>query len=525
MNWDKVNKLPVIIFSIFLFFLLPATGSAALFPPEEYFFEQGKEALEHQDLWGAHYSFEDALYINPDHQGANLFYALTRLLMISKSTNFNTLLTRAGMPTYGRDIFNWTADFPRDATGKIKLLATSPTGKEWQDFLKKDVLPQINGALDNLSNVPNTYGTTFRWIVENGLGYYSTNKTFIDITKSWTPDEWAGYKLLIDGTEYTIASNTPIEITLTAESPDLPSSPRTFIYDIFGNAEIDYGDVLVLKGSLYMAKAMILALASYDLGIDIDAIVTLCNSATLDIQNNIINTYKNFLNLLPTQQLSEAKQALSNAIDTFIEAINSIGAETDDQQDDLFVFEPPDPLDPQCIPDADRYRNLLVDLRSSLSGPTLIRTRTTDPPQCGDVGFDLDLSEFFDYPKNLRGYLPTFVGSSYIKRGSFPDPTFGGIVPTFLDADGITHRAMTREELEKRLEAHIRDSDPIITPLVLYEDFLAPKINKNKWRGGELVREIIKTGDYVYDDFSGANIDNKNGRGNWVRDPAWKTRR
>jgi hypothetical protein len=512
MNWVKVNKLMVIIFSIFMLFFFPAIGFAPLLvTPDEYFFEQGKEALEHQDLWGAHYSFEEALYINPYHQGANLFYALTRVLMISNSTNFNKLLTRAGMSTYGRDIFDWTADFKRDPSGNILLPSGFPTGKEWQDFLKKDVLPQVDGALDNLSNVPNTYGTTFRWIVENGLGYYNTNKTFIDITKSWTPDEWAGYKLLINGTEYTIAGNTPIQITLTSESPDLPSFPSTLIYDIFGYMEIDGGDVLILKGSLYMAKAVILALNSYDLNIDIDAIVTLCNSAKLDIQRDIINRYKNFLNLLSTEQLFEAKSALREAINVFTQAINFIVGEPTgtttpptppdpNQEDDLFVID--------CREKEQEFRELLEDLNNSLDGTTLMRK----------IGLDVNLGEFFDYPKNLRGYLPIFVGSSYIKRGSFFDPTFGGILPSYLDQDGITHRDMTREELEKRFENTIRESYPI-TPLVPYDNFLGSKIDTNKWRGGELVREIIKTGDYVYDDFSGATIDNKKWRqGNLVRE-------
>jgi hypothetical protein len=177
MDWHKMDKMKVIIFSIFLFFLFPVTVWAPVLSPEVYFFEQGKEAFEHQDLWGAHYSLEEALSINPNHQGANLLYALTRILMISKSTKFNGLLTRAGMSTSGRDIFNWTADFKRDPSGNILLPSGSPTGKEWQDFLKTDVLSQIDGALDNLSYVQMSYNNLFDGLLRMGWGIVLVRQT------------------------------------------------------------------------------------------------------------------------------------------------------------------------------------------------------------------------------------------------------------------------------------------------------------------------------------------------------------
>ncbi|MCM8798997.1 MAG: hypothetical protein NC821_06025, partial [Candidatus Omnitrophica bacterium] len=155
---------------------------------EEYF-QQGKSALEHLQLENAHNNFQSALSLDPNHQGANLFYALTRILMISKSTAFNTLLDRAGISSTGRDIFNWTADFTRDAEGRVILPENSPTSGELQSFAKNNILPEVTGALGNLSKVANSYQTSYRWIFENGSGSISSPNILTDNTKNWSVNE------------------------------------------------------------------------------------------------------------------------------------------------------------------------------------------------------------------------------------------------------------------------------------------------------------------------------------------------
>jgi hypothetical protein len=423
----------------------------------EDYFQQGKGALEDLDLLTSHTHFQSALALDPNHQGANLFYAITRILMVSQSTAFNNLLNRAGMSSSGRDIFDWTADFRRDPSGEILLPSNSPTGAELQAFLKNSIVPEIDGALANLSKVTSTHQTIFRWMIETGSGVVSSPNTLTGMAQAWAPDEWIGNKLIINGTEYTITGNTTNTILV---NPNWTIPSGTYDYGIFEEVEVDYGDVLVLKGSLFLAKAGILILNSYNFAIDIDKIVSLYNAVKLDIQKNIIKAYKNFLNLLPDQKLSQAKELLRNGISIFAEAIDFIVGETDPQDNDLFVID--DPAAKQ------EYRDLLTDLNSALDQTALIR----------GLGLDVNLSELFDDPKNLRDYLPTFLGSGYIKRDSFPDATFGGILPS-----------MTSSELQQGFKELIRDSYSL-SPVGLYDNFSKNYIDQNKWRQGEWVREI-----------------------------------
>jgi len=397
------------------------------------YFQQGKTDLGQGSLENAYNNFKSALTLDPNHQGANLFYALTRILMISKSPAFNKLLDKADVSKEGRDIFDWTADFKRDPSGKILLPSDSPTGKELQDFLKNNILPEINGALDNLAKVGSSYNTILKLMTENGSGLVNSPNTFTlpDTKGHWGPNELVGCKLKIGGTEYTITGNNPgnNQNTITV-SPNWAILPGTYNYEIYEEIEIDYGDVLISKGSLYLAKGGIILLTSYNLAIDIDKIASLYQAATLNIQTDLINTYKDFLKLLPVQQVSQAKDLFAEAIDDFTSAINFIVAETDDQENDLFKV---DPLE------KDRFLNLLADLKNALSGTTFVR----------EIGYDVNLTEFFDNPKTLRDFLPTFLGPYFIKKDSFPDPTFGGILPN-----------MTSTELQKNLKEVIRESYP-----------------------------------------------------------------
>jgi hypothetical protein len=270
-------------------------------------------------------------------------------------------------------------------------------------------------------------------MTENGSGLVNSPNTFTlpDTKGHWGPNELVGCKLKIGGTEYTITGNNPgnNQNTITV-SPNWTILPGTYNYEIYEEIEIDYGDVLISKGSLYLAKVGIILLTSYNLAIDIDKIASLYQAATLNIQTDLINTYKDFLKLLPVQQVSQAKDLFAEAIDDFTSAINFIVAETDDQENDLFKV---DPLE------KDRFLNLLADLKNALSGTTFVR----------EIGYDVNLTEFFDNPKTLRDFLPTFLGPYFIKKDSFPDPTFGGILPN-----------MTSTELQKNLKEVIRESYP-----------------------------------------------------------------
>ena len=70
---------------LILVIILCLTTSASVFAQTaEDYFQQGKANLENHLLTEANGNFQEALSLDPNHEGANLFYALTRIAMISK---------------------------------------------------------------------------------------------------------------------------------------------------------------------------------------------------------------------------------------------------------------------------------------------------------------------------------------------------------------------------------------------------------------------------------------------------------
>ena len=451
MGCAGLRRLRMIAIVGFIFSFMTVGLSSVQAQTAQDLYLDGKNALEHHDLITANSKFQSALNLDPNHQGANLFYGIIRILMISKSTAFNTLLDRAGVSSSGRDIFNWTADFKRDPSGKVILPSNSPTGADLQNFLKTTVYPQIDGAVGNLSKVTNAaYQETFRWIVVSGTGSVSSNDptTLTDSTQNWVPNEWVGFELAVQGIGYQIIGNTQTTITVNGSMPT-----GTQQYDIFEEVQIDYGDVQVLQGSLYLAEAGTLILTAYDLKIDIDQIVSLLNSGSFNIQTNLLGKYTNLLNLLPNQKLSQAKWLIKQGLPILNSAIDFIMARAG-QDNHVFVIN--------NTAKANDYKNLIADLTGSLDGPTLIRK----------LGYRVDLSKFFDAPKNLRNYLPSFISYNnriFMVANTFPEPTFGGILPD-----------MTQDALSNLLN---KNKIKVIDPLALRWSPVNPSSVSSSWWG------------------------------------------
>jgi hypothetical protein len=382
----------------------------------------GKTDLANNSLSAAHTNFQRALALDANHQEANFFYALTNILMISNSPELNRLLDRAGVSSSGRNVFEWSADFTRDPYGKIILPANSPTGGELHAFAQDSLLPVIVGSINCLGKVGSSFLTYYNWAFETGTGAPSGLNTFRTNNHYWEPNEWAGYKLVIAGAEYDITSNTNNVLTL---GRNLAVSSGTYPYKIVAPVEIDYGDVLVIRGGMNLAKAGILIFLAYDFNIDIDAIISLIDAPGFDIQNHLLQAYPQLLTLLPTHQMGEAKAGVAESLKQLSAAVDFIVSETDPQGNDLFIIHPAD---------AANAKAKLNEWKKALDGPVFIEELKTQ----------VDLTQFFDHPKSLRDYLPTFSGT-LIVRGSFRDPTMGGIFP-----------AMSATELYDILSAYVR---------------------------------------------------------------------
>ena len=421
MSCSRVNCFVGISILTFAF-MLGGSRSAFSLTANEYF-EQGKRDLANNSLSAAHADFQTALSLDANHQGANLFYALTSILMISNSPRLNSLLDRAGISAAGRDIFDWRADFARDAYGHIILPTDTPTGGDLQSFAHNDLLPVLVDAVNHLAKVSSTFQTYFSWPFEAGQGSVFGPNTFATYTNYWYTNEWVGYKLVVAGSEYDIISNTGDQLTL---GTNIGLSTQIVQYSIVAPVEIDYGDVLALRGGLRLAEAAILISSAYNLDVDIDALASLVDAPGFDIQTQVIQAYPLLLSLLPTHQMAEAKTHVQESITQLTAAIDSIRAETDPQGNDLLVINAQDAAD---------FSAALQQWNNALHGPALIRSLNTQ----------VDLSQFFDHPKSLRDYLPAFSGTLII-RGSFPDPTFGAIFP-----------AMSATELYRLLGAQVRD--------------------------------------------------------------------
>jgi hypothetical protein len=409
-NMDERGKRSLKSASILTFIFCLAISASVCAQTAEDYFQLGKANLENSQLALANDDFKQALLLDPNHEGANLYYALTRLAIISQSSSLNTLLDRAGVNPSGRDIFNWTADFTKDPTGKILLPSNAPTGAELQSYLKTDILPEVNGALNNLSKVSISYETTFKWLTGSGTGTISSPNALTDAAQSWINNEFGGFRIVVAGKEYIIVSNTSTTITVT---PDWSIPPGNYGYKIFEPINIDYGDVLVFKGSLTLAKAGIYIVTAYNLDMDNDVLLSLYNAGTLNIQSDIIDAYPQLLTLLPDQQLPQAKLILKEAVSILTSAIDYIVNETHPQDHELFIID-----DPKLESD---FRSILSDLDISLDRSNYIYVTY------------VNLSEFFDNPKTLRNYFPHFIKMNgqkiWIQPNSFPDPTLGGILP------------------------------------------------------------------------------------------------
>ena len=366
----KVNKYSR-IFSVVVMLVAAITLTSTLvfaLTVDEYIL-QGRNQLSQQTMDGlkdANTSFQSALTLESTNPEANFFYSFTRLAVLFDDTvnnNFKELLDGFGVDAAGRDLFNWTASIPEDLEGNIILPSDSPSGTDVQTFLQSVVIPEIDEAIiTNLGNINNTFNI----------------------------------------------------ILSTEETGEL------------NDINVDYGDVLLYKSLLYAAKALILIIDSYDLGVDIDAVVAKINDDTFNINSDLLDAYSNLLTLLSdgvgATRIGEARDAVLAAIDRYNDASDFIRGETYDPNDLIA-------LDPEDLAEEADFRSVLADIEDSITN--------RQPVDMGDEEevFRVDFSEFFDDPISVRDYLPGFTHDPYIDEilingiSSFPDRTFSGIFP------------------------------------------------------------------------------------------------
>jgi subtilase family serine protease len=165
--------------------------------------------------------------------------------------------------------------------------------------------------------------------------------------------------------------------------------------------EVDYGDLLVLKGMLYAFKGLLQVETAYDIYLNLDwdllqdllyeqgiypdteitdaQMLDFLNIAVTDpnkisINTHFLNRYPNLLKLLPTSGhpedgaaiLAQARQSLIDGINYYFDALDYIKSEEDEQEDDLLY------LDPNAAFLVNDVNEKLIALRDSLVNDTII---------------------------------------------------------------------------------------------------------------------------------------------------------
>jgi len=217
-------------------------------------------------------------------------------------------------------------------------------------------------------------------------------------------------------TLHTVSPDTRITFRVT----DLPECLRPDTDS--ETVEIDRGDLLLLEAALEGTMGLLDLLDGYNT----DAAL---NLALEEPPQVLFANERQLLTLKAKDRLASARQHLGAAAAAVVGAIDSVGAETDNQADDLFVIDPDDQHD------AREARLLVAHFEDSLSGevsvPIDIVTGVIDLTDSGAGPHErLNLSRLFSGQlKSLRAFLPAFDTEGYFDSDRFPDMTFGGIVP------------------------------------------------------------------------------------------------
>jgi hypothetical protein len=183
-------------------------------------------------------------------------------------------------------------------------------------------------------------------------------------------------------------------------------------------AEIDYGDLLVARYELNFYAALIHLASAYD--VDFDLAGPLNQGASFE--DVFVGTPSLFVlnGGGAAAELGLARTRFDQALADFIAAVDFIGAESDDQSNDLFVIGPGD------VAAVARERQSAELFRTALNGTARFDAATFALPR--DQRLTLD--RFFDGKiANLRSFVPAFAPDGDVTVCGVDDPTFGGILP------------------------------------------------------------------------------------------------
>jgi hypothetical protein len=186
--------------------------------------------------------------------------------------------------------------------------------------------------------------------------------------------------------------------------------------------DIDRGDLLAMESGLEFILFLNELFAGYNTNVPLHTLLE-------DTARTIIDSNPQLLTLVAADRLAAARDHLRTAMAKAVETIDTVRAETDNQDDDILV------IDADGENDARKARLMLTLAQDALSHAVSLPIDVVT----GDIDFmdtglreheRLNLDQLFSGRlTTLRPLLPPFTAEGDFESGPFPDPTFGGIVP------------------------------------------------------------------------------------------------
>jgi uncharacterized repeat protein (TIGR03803 family) len=111
----------------------------------------GRACLVAHNLTGAYSNFNVAVALSPTHEAANALAAATRIFILPLQPAGSNFLNSLKFSAAGRDLFNWTATLPTNASGDT-VLPTNNTSMMIA-FYRTNIMPALAASRTNLARV------------------------------------------------------------------------------------------------------------------------------------------------------------------------------------------------------------------------------------------------------------------------------------------------------------------------------------------------------------------------------------
>ena len=177
---------------------------------------------------------------------------------------------------------------------------------------------------------------------------------------------------------------------------------------------LDYGDLLLLRAGLNAAEHACYTVCPWDFDVQLAELRAFWTNGASTAQE-FLEQYPSLLTFRTTNNLQAARQAFTSAVALYTNASAFI---RNRPLSTVRLFN----YDPISDPSEAKFRTVLTELNDSLNGPVMLTW-------VDDYGTNLsiDMGNQFTETFSPRAFFPQFSGKVII-AGTWPDPTFGGVV-------------------------------------------------------------------------------------------------